>query len=906
MVQQVEGADRADRGARERADGQRKNSGEKNKKIHREENGEQHQSPHVSQGHAAHQVGMEGSELRDANESVHQPVDATAGMPQGAAQGVEGAADDKGSSNDSREKAGEDGPAASAGSAAGIRNGVQNRRHLQTEKRDGVSVGTRWGNVGPVGSVESKSNGRGTRGPSADRGRSGAAASAVETPPVDSTSDTGTGDQAVQANQSLESVSQAMATTKSDSRGSRSLHSAFAQEGKGGRAVESGSGWQASAAGGASSHETQVRGSSSRVRSGSSSGSGGSQTQQQQQQQLAPSNAQGSATGGVKQQAESVDELDQDTFLQTIVNNQTQARPFLHRKKAVLPTEHQLRTLFLHSKRVAPMNMQALNKFLCPTAQKRLSELMQGLHYDRDKHAESEPPPSKFRIPAKHATILTEDRNDGKGRVLELEGNIHDKGFDISAYQLMSYFCVVEAKNSGLEGDTNDHRLRCIMWARKHLQQSNYASDLRLDDTYEHRQYVHEGEYAAAYDLAASFWQVPLPKQCKFVVVDDEGNVYRMTRLPYGVDSASEIMQIIVSAIAGVPSFASAMHAMPASKGHPHVHIDGALYVNGSHALVNDWREKITAACRATNIQLNVEDSNVVSTSLRFVGIDYDFTHKRVRIKPSFKVPPVSRQMIASDFERLMGKLIYGGTVLGVGFHHHLFAVKYYRRIANALAAGRMHRHDVVVLAPAVMRHLLTWHRIVVENQWVSVAQSPWLQPDDVPHAVLITDSTLDGFGCVLLREGHEPLAFGQRWPARRDDVNDAETHAIVIGLDRFQQEFGEILRLPGSGPRLRLLILVDNTSALHRVVRAERGFQLQPNHFALGVLQRIHDRHIDARIEYVSSPLNVADAPSRGRMIDEKLVRYTLERAWGQRGVRAQRSSHTCVGAAARRPTRT
>ena len=51
----------------------------------------------------------------------------------------------------------------------------------------------------------------------------------------------------------------------------------------------------------------------------------------------------------------------------------------------------------------------------------------------------------------------------------------------------------------------------------------------------------------------------------------------------------------------------------------------------------------------------------------------------------------------------------------------------------------------------------------------------------------------------------------------------------------------------------MKLLILVDNTSALHRVMRAERGFTLQPNQLALGVVERIHQRRIDARIEYVA-----------------------------------------------------
>ena len=158
------------------------------------------------------------------------------------------------------------------------------------------------------------------------------------------------------------------------------------------------------------------------------------------------------------------------------------------------------------------------------------------------------------------------------------------------------------------------------------------------------------------------------------------------------------------------------------------------------------------------------------------------------------------------------------------------------------------------------------------------------MTPGDVPHAVLITDSTLDGFGAVLLREGHEPLAFGSRWPERRSDVNDAETHAIVLGLRRFEREILDLKNACAGKDRLRLLILVDNTSALHRVIRAGRGVYLRADGYAPAVWDIINAWGIRVRTEYVMSRDNVADAPSRGHVaVDPVLLKATMERAWGQ-----------------------
>ena len=63
-----------------------------------------------------------------------------------------------------------------------------------------------------------------------------------------------------------------------------------------------------------------------------------------------------------------------------------------------------------------------------------------------------------------------------------------------------------------------------------------------------------------------------------------------------------------------------------------------------------------------------------------------------------------------------------------------------------------MKRSDIVVIPPAVLKHLLTWYDAVTENQWVVVKQSPWMNDEATPHAVLITDSTGFGYACRHVR----------------------------------------------------------------------------------------------------------------------------------------------------------
>ena len=567
------------------------------------------------------------------------------------------------------------------------------------------------------------------------------------------------------------------------------------------------------------------------------------------------------------------------------------------RRDHKLPTKEQMRDLRLHAKRVPAMNLDYVKKHLLSDgARLRLECLLQSLHFDPRKHRESEPPPPKFRIPKAHAQLLAKNEN---GCILERVGCLGD--IDISDWQLMRYFCVVEQKP--------DHeRLRPIMWALQHLLQSAYESQLKLGNTHDHRCYVRQGSQAAAFDVQASFWHVPLPAEAKFAVVDEEGNVYRMTRLPYGVDVASEIMHIITSALAGVAPFCRP-EIWPVSDGQAKVYIDGALFASKSADMVDCWRHFFMRNCELAGVKLNQEPYNVVSSKLVYLGMEYDFEHGKVRLKPNFSMPPLDERMRVDELERLMGKLIYAGTVLAARFDQFVFALKFHRRAGNRIAVGAWRRSDFITIWPSAFAELRQLYDFVMANDWSSVELAPVLADDADVHAVLVTDATLSGFGAVLLRQGYEPIAFGASWPLSRDDINDAETHAILLGLLRFRQELAEVQAALGS-VQLRLLILVDNTTALARTHKYVRGPYVSVDHYAPRVWELIAEMGLLARMEHVSTRDNLADNPSRGRVVvDPELLEITMTRAWGRKDMRVLGTSRTCVGAAASRrrsvPTR-
>lgn len=111
------------------------------------------------------------------------------------------------------------------------------------------------------------------------------------------------------------------------------------------------------------------------------------------------------------------------------------------------------------------------------------------------------------------------------------------------------HFSVVEAKADGF-------RRRPIDWARAfndHCDASGYESktDLQYFGNYFSRALAQAG---ATFDLKAGFFQLQLPSARSFTFMDADGAVYGLSRLPMGICTAPELMQIVTSVLAGEPT----------------------------------------------------------------------------------------------------------------------------------------------------------------------------------------------------------------------------------------------------------------------------------------------------------------------------------------------------------------
>lgn len=524
-------------------------------------------------------------------------------------------------------------------------------------------------------------------------------------------------------------------------------------------------------------------------------------------------------------------------------------RLLLRRRRARLPTSAQLRELPLHAKRVKSLVLSKVRDLMNPTAKARLDELLRGLSTSPASAAPT------LRVPLSHidklisADVLTPIPDD-----------------QLHLYNCMEYFCVVEERASG-------QRLRPIMWPKDFLKRSPYSSQFSLPSVSEYRKLPLSGSHAVAFDLEASFWQVLLPDNCLLAVIDEQGRAFHMKRLPYGIDAASEIMQLITLTLAG-----NAQTALnPWTNARTSVHIDNVLAV-GDERAVSQWRQFFLDRCRHCGVQLNDEPGNAVSRCQTFVGLQLDFKAKTVCLKPSFTVPDAT-PTTAEEFERLMGKLIYAGTALALPLQSYLWAIKCYRRVLSRMAKVPSSWTAPLSLSNSVIRELHAWRDTVLQNQPVPV-RLPTAIPNDgvTPDIIVAADATPSSYGGVIFEPGVLPEAFGGFFPHELRSINEAETLAAGILLLRFVERL----------QHKRVLLLIDNTSTIGRILRADRGGHLQPHRIADEIISIAHSNHFSIRVQYIESARNPADAISRQCPLDLELAKQIVEHAWGRKGTRA------------------
>jgi hypothetical protein len=108
---------------------------------------------------------------------------------------------------------------------------------------------------------------------------------------------------------------------------------------------------------------------------------------------------------------------------------------------------------------------------------------------------------------------------------------------------------------------------------------------------------VHDGVSAATFDLAASFW------------LGVDGQVYRILRLPYGIDAASEIVHLLVSEVARLAAMTASVRT--------YVHIDNVMAV-GSLLDTTAFAAAFRSLATSFAMTLNDEPGNLPAPTTTF------------------------------------------------------------------------------------------------------------------------------------------------------------------------------------------------------------------------------------------------------------------------------------------------
>ena len=505
-------------------------------------------------------------------------------------------------------------------------------------------------------------------------------------------------------------------------------------------------------------------------------------------------------------------------------------------------TAEQLK-LPLHAKSVRPMNLKKLLNDMPKAAATRISALMLEME---NATPSTQYVGDDFRIPEQDVSPLLAAQ-----AIAEFSGD--------GPYTPVRYFSVHEALKK---------RRRPIMWPWTFLIDSSYQSEFALCNVQEYTQAVNRGSYACAFDLAASFWQVAL-ESVNLVMTAEDGKKYRVLRMPFGIDCASEIMQTIVEQLGRIACTRAGIAHDAVSL---YVHIDNIMCVGDKHT-VSAWRQAFVDVCKSYDVTLNDEpENNEASQQVEFAGIRYRFHSKAKNVMPRqafIDGVPTAKAALTSfiDLESCVGKLLYGMAIRQMRAHQfHDFFV-WWRRCLSRLTRDNSMEWEARPMIPAKAKQQLTdMIAQVTSNKPVRVRKIPVVKPgdavdlDDESLPVLVVDATLHGYGGVLYEQGRVVASFGDKFASKAESMGTAEIAAALAMIRHFAP------RLQGR----KFVLLTDNTSC-EAGVRKGASKHLDMDRAAHAIHCLLNDINAEAIVGHVGTDDNVADAVSRGRPVEEE-----------------------------------
>ncbi|KAJ9450824.1 TcC31.12 [Diplonema papillatum] len=322
-----------------------------------------------------------------------------------------------------------------------------------------------------------------------------------------------------------------------------------------------------------------------------------------------------------------------------------------------------------------------------------------------------------------------------------------------------------------------------------------------------------------------------------------------------GHTCAPELMHTLTSTVAGHPDFVKQEHAVPSTL-TVHTWVDNIRYAGSRKEVLEATRIVDDLAAQA-KVTWKQADTRTASSRYEFIGVDWDHSKNKVGIsaklakKLARDVEEVrTGAMSASGLETLGGRLLHASAIVGVFVGEYYFALKFLRRLTNALNRGEKAVDQTIRLSGGVQRLLEMWIRAVLGSRSMPVEAR-------VPALTVFVDASLDGWGGVVVNVATNAIeVLGSRWSRKEKRLHINELEALA-----FERCVASVTSAHEGGA---VTVVVDNTT-VQGVARKGSCLRSQVlNDAVVKGLAHLRGLNISVSVRWVKSAGNPADLPSR------------------------------------------
>ena len=334
---------------------------------------------------------------------------------------------------------------------------------------------------------------------------------------------------------------------------------------------------------------------------------------------------------------------------------------------------------------------------------------------------------------------------------------------------------------------------------------------------------VLKGEWALDLDFVSFFDAFELdPQVRRYFCFSFGGKTYRMCVMPMGAKQSVKIAHETTEQLLNYQSIA-----------YKEPYVDNARFIAPTVKDVLDAGVEFAIRCAEVNVKINEIDITVIQklTTMSekrdaarkllqplvvqqhgWLGERYDYVKKTVQLADKTKAKIIDclagKKRSFKNIAAIFAILRYASRTLDMKLAKYFLALRAQSLIGRFLSeAPELWPAAAPELCPAVERTLHEWRRDILE------ASPHVVDPDDLPTAFAICDTSADGWGAAFIDQGgFSQEAHGHWGPSDHDNlVRMKSAWAEPTGIARAMNKF-----LQRQGPRLRVVIGTDSSTALY------------------------------------------------------------------------------------------